>query len=416
MPRLLFSALLALLTLPLAAQLPDSPEPPTLAPHPSTTRYYIAGQANIIFQAHAPFHSPYAGHQQPSFGRGEYKTSLLGTLYLGATNSSAPPATRPNSIVNFESAGGRGISEALGLAGFTNLDVVRNPTLGSKPYLARYIQIHQVHRPLQRLHRRFRTHLPFSLATKALHQKDRPPASASMSLPDFLDINSIGTDSHLQFMNWTVDNNGAWDYAADTRGYTYGASRSSTYDQDLVRPLRPCRSCPPSPTASTSTWNVRQRPSAKTYRVRAPPQSLLGPLLSPDRKGVIRLLGWVNHANMGLYRNAINILRRPASPRAPIITAHAPASARYKYGIGLNFEQELTPNLRSYGRFGWNEGQHESYAYTEVDQTIAIGADYAFMRASTVAPSTRSASPTSPTPSSETTRTTSSLRRPWASC
>ena len=43
-----------------------------------------------------------------------------------------------------------------------------------------------------------------------------------MTLPDFFDINSVGSDSHLQFMNWTIDNNGAWDYAADTRGYTVG--------------------------------------------------------------------------------------------------------------------------------------------------------------------------------------------------
>jgi len=43
-----------------------------------------------------------------------------------------------------------------------------------------------------------------------------------LTLPDFFDANSVGSDSHLQFMNWTVDNNGAWDYAADTRGYTLG--------------------------------------------------------------------------------------------------------------------------------------------------------------------------------------------------
>ncbi len=29
-------------------------------------------------------------------------------------------------------------------------------------------------------------------------------------------------DTHFQFINWTTDNNGAWDYAADTRGYTVG--------------------------------------------------------------------------------------------------------------------------------------------------------------------------------------------------
>ncbi len=40
---------------------------------------------------------------------------------------------------------------------------------------------------------------------------------------DFFDVNAAGSDSHLQFLNWTVDNNGAYDYAADTRGYTVGA-------------------------------------------------------------------------------------------------------------------------------------------------------------------------------------------------
>ena len=42
------------------------------------------------------------------------------------------------------------------------------------------------------------------------------------SMPDFFDMNSVGSDTHFQFMNWSVDNNGAWDYAADTRGYTVG--------------------------------------------------------------------------------------------------------------------------------------------------------------------------------------------------
>ena len=41
-------------------------------------------------------------------------------------------------------------------------------------------------------------------------------------MADFFDLNTYGTDSHLQFLNWTVDNNGAYDYAANTRGYTDG--------------------------------------------------------------------------------------------------------------------------------------------------------------------------------------------------
>ena len=110
------------------------------------------------------------------------------------------------------------MSEALGLAGFTNLDVVRNPNLGKAPYIARY-QIHQV----------------FGLTNKTTSQEAGFFALApsvplrriefrigKLTLPDFFDINGPGGDSHLQFMNWTVDNNGAWDYAADTRGYTVG--------------------------------------------------------------------------------------------------------------------------------------------------------------------------------------------------
>ena len=48
-----------------------------------------------------------------------------------------------------------------------------------------------------------------------------------------------------------------------------------------------------------------------------------------------------------------------------------------KYGFGINLEQQLSANLRAFGRFGRNEGRHESFAYSEVNQTFAFGADYA---------------------------------------
>ena len=49
-----------------------------------------------------------------------------------------------------------------------------------------------------------------------------------MGLVDFFDNNSVGSDSHLQFTNWAIDNNGAYDYAANTRGYTIAAILSYT--------------------------------------------------------------------------------------------------------------------------------------------------------------------------------------------
>src|ERR1700761_3174883 len=121
------------------ASVPEVPVA-TMFPHRSE-RYWISGQANIIFQGRLPFHSLYQGTN--SFrNSAEYKTSLVGTLYT-ALRPTRSVRYNTDLILDVESAGGRGLSEALGLAGFTNLDVVRNPNLGSTPYLARY-QIHQV--------------------------------------------------------------------------------------------------------------------------------------------------------------------------------------------------------------------------------------------------------------------------------
>ncbi|WP_213807014.1 carbohydrate porin [Granulicella sp. dw_53] len=365
--RLLLGLFILLAPLSAVAQadapLPDAPEatePLTLFPHSDTARYFIAGQANIIFQAHGPFHSPYEDVNS-LVGRGEYKTSLIGTLYLGLQVFRAPRAAT-DLILDVESAGGRGISQALGLAGFTNLDVVRNPSLGSKPYIAR-VQLHQTIGFTSKLVDNPRT--PFSLSTK-VPERRLEFHIGKMSLPDYVDLNTIGTDSHLQFMNWTVDNNGAWDYAADTRGYTYGIvseyidkSWSARYALALM------------PTVANGIdldWNLR-RASGQNFEFES-----RHPLLNPKRKTTLRALTFVNHAHMGLYRDAINAFLSGQDP-TPNVDAHARFST-VKYGFGLNAEQELTSNLRLFGRFGWNEGAHQSYAYTEVDQTIAVGGDY----------------------------------------
>ena len=346
--------------------LPDAPgvdAAPTMFPHSETSRFLLAGQANIIFQAHAPFHSPYEGTNS-LLGRGEYKTSLIGTLYLGM-QLRRDPRSATDFVVDFESAGGRGISEALGLAGFSNLDVVRNPTLGSKPYIAR-IQLHQTIGLTGKLIDTART--PYSLSTQAPERRIELHVG-KMSLPDYLDLNSIGTDSHLQFMNWTVDNNGAWDYAADTRGYTYAAV-AEYIDKDWS--ARYALALMPTVANGIDVeWNLRRASGQNwEFELRKP---LLGRLVSPERENTVRFISYVNHANMGVYRTQNDLAI--ATHTTPDITAH-PQATTVKYGFGLNAEQELTDSLRVFGRFGWNEGAHQSYAYTEVDQTVEIGGDY----------------------------------------
>jgi high affinity Mn2+ porin len=354
------------------SKLPEAPEPAdpplTIFPHPEEAPYLISGQANIIFQGHAPFHSPYEGPNSLR-GGGEYKTSLLGTLFLGL-QLHHNHRYNTDALLNVESAGGRGISEALGLAGFTNLDVVRNPDLGSAPYIAR-VQLHQTIGFTNMLVPVERT--PFSLATEAPERRLEFHVG-KMSIADYFDINSVGSDSRLQFLNWTIDNNGAWDYAADTRGYTYAAvgeyidkNWSARYGVALM------------PTIANGIdldWNLRRASGQNMeFELR---RSLLGRLVSPDRKGVIRVLSYVNHAHMGNYRESVKLYLSGVGDR-PDITSTAKFGA-VKYGFGLNTEQELTEDIRAFLRFGWNEDQHESFAYTEVGQTVHFGGDYAGRR------------------------------------
>jgi high affinity Mn2+ porin len=341
---------------PLASD--DAPADPvvTMFPHSETARWWVSGQDNIISQWHPSFDAKYSG---PNSFRthGEHAVSNIATLFTGLQLTSTTEI-----FMHFEAAAGGGLSDALGLAGFTDLDVVRNPTLGTTPYIARGMirQIIPLSSETVESERN-----PWYLATKVPVRR-LELRFGKMGVNDFFDVNDAGTDSHLQFMNWTVDNNSAYDYAADTRGYTVGLlaeyhnrNWAFRFEEALM---------PQVANGIDLQWNLRKA-RAENYELE------LHPAIRGKRETIIRLLSFVNHANMGVYRDAIANFLAGKTPR-PTITDH-PERTTIKYGFGLNFEEQLSPNVRAFGRFGWNEGQHESYAYTEVDQTFQVGGDLA---------------------------------------
>jgi len=367
LPLILMGSLLFCAGLPAFGQQNDSVNPPasddalperavTMFPHSETARWWVSGQDNIISQWHPSFDAKYSGPN--SFrAHGEHATSNIATLYTGFQLTSTTEI-----FMHFEAAAGGGLSDALGLGGFTDLDVVRNPTLGTAPYIARGMirQIIPLSSEMIEAERN-----PWYLATKVPVRR-LELRFGKMGTNDFFDINNVGTDSHLQFMNWTVDNNGAYDYAADTRGYTVGLlveyhdrNWAFRFEEALM---------PQVANGINLQWNLRKA-RAENYELE------LHPAIRGKREVIIRLLSFVNHANMGVYRDAIADFLVGKTPR-PTIIAH-PEHTTVKYGFGLNFEEQLSSNVRAFGRFGWNEGQHESYAYTEVDQSFQVGSDLA---------------------------------------
>jgi high affinity Mn2+ porin len=335
---------------------PDSGSPSTPSTEDSFwNRFWISFQANFIRQQHPAFFAPYSGPNS-FLPEAQHATSRVETLYTGFRIT-----PHLEILADVESAGGAGLSNALGIAGFTNVDVVRNPTLGESPYVSRVMLHYTI--PLSK-ETTEATRNPLSLAS-TVPVRRLELRLGKMSTVDFFDLNSVGSDSHLQFMNWAIVNNGAYDYAADTRGYTYGLvaeyyapNWAARFGEMLM---------PTVANGITLDWNIA-RARGENFELERHLE------LIPKRATIVRGLAYVNHANMGNYSDAINGYLSGKDP-VPDITLSR-KQGRAKVGFGLNFEQEMTPLWRVFGRLGWNDGRNESFAYTEIDRTLNFGSDF----------------------------------------
>ncbi len=328
------------------------PNPETMFPHFTDTRFWLSGQANFIFQTHPPFYAAYSGKNSlsPNY---EKATSRVLTLYTGVRFNNSTEV-----LVDIEEAGGAALSLGLGLAGNTDLDIVRNPTLSKAPYLGRGM----IHLVFALSKDKVENERSFLSLFSELPRRRLEVRVGKFSMPDFFDVNSVGSDTHLQFINWTTDNNGAWDYAADTRGYTVGAVADF---EDRNWGFRFAEVLMPKVANGIDlVWKPWQVHAENfEYELRHG--------LIPKKSGIVRLLAYTNYANMGIYRDAVANFEAGLTP-IPEITDH-PWHITRKYGFGVNLEQNLLPNLTAFARFGWDNGKTESFAYTEVDQTFAEG-------------------------------------------
>ncbi len=334
-----------------AAPDPADTDPEALFPHFKDSRFWLSGQANFIFQTHPDFPALYSG---PHSLKNSYEkaTSRVLTLYTGF---------RLNNSIEFlvdpEEAGGAALSSGFGLAGNTDLDIVRNPLLSKAPYFGRTM-IHGVIALSGDKVENTRTYL--SLFDE-LPRRRLEIRFGKINLPDFFDVNSVGSDTHMQFINWTTDNNGAWDYAADTRGYTVGAVadfEDRNWGFRFAEALMPIL-----PNGINLVWRPWDAHAENwEYELRRG--------LVPKKAGVVRLLAYTNYANMGIYRQQLSEAAETGT--TPNIDQH-PWHITRKYGFGINLEQNLTRYLTAFARFGWDNGKTESFAYTEVDQTFAEG-------------------------------------------
>jgi len=320
------------------------------APEPETERWNLFYQATSIGQYHGTFRSPYAGvHSLQDYP--ERDVSLTTTFFFGLRLGQDTQL-----YFNPEIAGGRGFSGVSGIANFPNGELPRVASATPAPYLARLYMSHDFGFGTEKE--------TFSSDVNQLVGQ-RPATRYTVTvgrftITDFFDNNRYTHDPRTQFMGWAIMYNGAWDYPADTRGYTWGwvhefhTRRWSLRYGSVAEPK----------TANGMRFDRR------LFRDRG--DVFEGELsYSPGgHAGAIRLLSYVNHTDSGSYADAIQLARQTGG--VPDVTATRRIGT-IKYGLGLNLEQELTRNVGVFARLGWNDGKTESFAFTAIDQLLSIG-------------------------------------------
>ena len=310
--------------------------------------YTFHGQATTTTQYHGDFNSPYQGPHSFSSAH-EVETSYTGTLFTGIQFF-------PGTEVYFdpEVSAGDGLGGVLGLGDPPNGETPRVSSPEASTTVARLFlrktfgfggnQEDVADGPNQLAGKRDINRLTVTVG--------------KFAADDIFDNNTYAHDPRSQFTNWGLWENDAWDYAADTKGYTDGLAlelnrENFTIRYGIFRPPSVANG------GQLDTHYDRAFDQVGEFEQR---YKLL------NHPGALRPMAYINYADMGDYRNAID----QAGNGYPDVT-RTRSYSHPKYGYGISAEQEITGDLGVFGRAGWNNGQSESWTFTEVDRDASLG-------------------------------------------
>lgn len=168
-----------------------------------------------------------------------------------------------------------------------------------------------------------------------------------VSTLDFFDDNAYSHDPRSQFQNFSLFSMGAYGYASDTKGFTYGAISELYWNQWILKAAR--LALPAIPNTSDLDLTLKrhygnQLELTRLYEVNG-------------KEGAVRGLVYSQHAYMANFESA-NAMTNNQSP-IPDMTLVRKAGTS-SWGYGLNFEQAISDNLGVFARWSWNPGATET--------------------------------------------------------
>ena len=306
-------------------------------------------QATYVWQRKYPFGAAYTGTNSLSPDK-EKSYSLTATAAVGARTWKGGEA-----YVDPEVAQGVPLSRLTGLGGFSNGEIAR--TSGPTPnfYVARAF----LRQTWGLGGEREKVESDANQLSGSAERRRLVLTAGKLSVQDLFDDNAYSKDPRTQFLNWSLMTYGAWDFAADARGYSWGLAIEYFHDDWALRAgrfLMPKQS-------NGLALNPRIFYSFGDQIELEHAHVIAG------RPGKLRLLAFRNQADMGGFRDSI------ADAAAAGTTPDLATSRRkrVKYGFGVNLEQSLSRDVGVFARASWNNGEAETFAFTEIDRSLSAG-------------------------------------------
>jgi len=307
-------------------------------------------QSTLIWQKKNGFSAAYSGANS-LITAPERSYSWTSTLFLGVR-----PWQGGEVYFSPEVAQGLPLSDLTGLGGLTNGEMAR--TSGARPTIYR-----------ARLYLKQTWNLGGEQEYVASDEnqlagyvdKHRFVLSVgNMSVLDIFDDNAYSHDPRTQFMNWSLMANGAYDYAADSRGYSWSAVAEYFYDDWAIRAGR--FEQPRHPNQLALDANIfkhygDQVEFEQGYQWHGQP-------------GKLRLLGFRNRTVMAKFRDALD--DATINGGVPDINKVRDGE-QTKYGFGFSMDQAITDDFGVFAKASWADGQTETYAFTEIDNAMSAG-------------------------------------------
>ena len=314
----------------------------------ATEIWSVHGQVTFVWQYHPAFTSPYAGaHSLDPGSRGN--ETVDATLYLGLR-----PWSGAELWINPEIDQGFGLSDTLGVAGFPSGEAYK---VGSAPPYFR----------LQRLFFRQTFNLGGALQNVESDANQFADARTAdnitlivgkISAVDIFDTNAYAHDPKIDFLNWSIIDSGAYDYAADAWGYSYGLALEWTQSFWTLRAGLFDLSRVPNTTALETGFDQ--------FEIVAELEERHTLWHAPGR---LKLLGFINRGRMASYSDAVRLAQATGgTPDTALVRQYAS-----RPGVALNLEQAVNDDLGVFARLSINDGSKEAYEFTEINRSLALG-------------------------------------------